>query len=657
MNAYEQAVRSVQFLSVDAVARAASGHPGAPMGLADIGVELFANHLRYHPEDPAWPNRDRFVLSCGHASMLLYSLLHLTGYELSIEDLKQFRQWGAKTAGHPEYGMIPGIETTTGPLGQGLGNSVGMALASRLMAARVNQPDSELVNYRVFAITSDGDMMEGVASEAAALAGHWGLDNLTVIYDDNQITIDGGTELAAGPTVGRQYEALGWHVQAIDGHDARAIRSALDKAQAHTGQPSLIVARTHIGHGAPKKQDSSASHGAPLGAEETAGAKAAAGWPLEPDFYVPDGARSAFTAQRRKNREYYDAWTATRNALTGEREQLWQQFSSRSTPDDLLERLLASVDASTSEATRSFASKVEQQAAALIPNLIGGSADLAASTKTTIQGSAAIARENFGGRNIHFGVREHGMAAVLNGLALSGFFVPFGSTFLIFSDYLRPSIRLAALMRQQVVHVFTHDSIYVGEDGPTHQPVEQLWSLRMIPNVHVFRPADAIESAAAWTHALTRADGPTTLALSRQALPPLQRSADFDPKIVLRGAYVLSDTEGSNLTLIATGSEVGIAVEVRKMLENKGRRVRVVSAPCWDLFEALPSAEQDAVLGTGARVSIEAGSTLGWRGVVGRNGICIGVNHFGASAPWTTLAEQFGLTAEKVAARILSEVV
>jgi transketolase len=649
MSEVEDAVRTIRFLSVDAVEKAASGHPGTPMALAGITVDIFTRHLRYNAADPAWPNRDRFVLSCGHASMLLYSVLHLAGYGVSLDDIRAFRQWGSKTAGHPEHGHAPGIETTTGPLGQGIGNAVGMAIASKMLAARFNAPGATLFDYRVFVLASDGDVMEGVASEAASIAGHLGLDNLVVVYDDNHITIDGKTEISFSEDVAKRFEAYGWATEHVDGHDPAAVRVALDRATSGRDRPSLIVARTHIGIGAPTKQDTASAHGSPLGKTEVEATKKAAGWPLEPLFHVAEGAYTPFKKRAEELKPLYEAW---KKLEAGERGAAWKAFDKRELPEDLLAELVKAVPPAT-KATRVLAGLAEQKAAAIVPALVGGSADLAGSTNTTIKGSNDIARGKFDGRNFHFGIREHGMGAIMNGLALSGF-LPLGSTFLIFSDYMRPSIRLAALMNQQVVYVFTHDSIYLGEDGPTHQPVEQLWALRLIPNLHVVRPADALECAAAWAHALGRRAGPTALALSRQNLPELERPADFDQKRLLDGAYVLADAANPDLVVVATGSEVHVAVAVKKILDGKGRRVRVVSAPCLEAFSALSQSAQDAVLPRGVRrVSLEVGRTPPWRGIVGTDGITIGVDRFGASAPAEKLAVELGLTAERVAAQIL----
>jgi transketolase len=654
-DAFADAVQTVRFLAVDAVEKANSGHPGAPMSLAGIAVELFSRHLRYVPEAPDWPNRDRFVLSCGHASMLLYAILHLAGYGVTLDDIKNFRQWDSRTPGHPEHGLTPGVETTTGPLGQGFGNAVGMALASKLLASRLNQPGSAVIDYRVFVLASDGDVMEGVCYESASLAGHLKLDNLIVFYDDNRITIDGPTELTFSEDVGVRFEASGWYVQRIDGLDPAQVRAALERAQAVSGQPKLIVAKTRIAIGAPTKAGTAESHGAALGAKEVEATKRAAGWPLEPTFYVADRAREPFVARAEQNRSEYRAWLSTVAALGGEQAELWRRLSTRSVPQDIFDQLLK-VAAPKADATRNHAGKIQQRVAELVPSLLGGSADLAGSAKTTIEKSTDVRRGDFAGRNLHFGVREHAMGAVINGLSLSGAFIPYGSTFLIFSDYMRPAIRLAALMERQVVFVYSHDSVFLGEDGPTHQPIEQIWSLRLIPNLHVYRPADAMECAAAWTHALTRTQAPTALVLSRQKIPAIERAPGFDPRSLLDGAYVLTDVDSPELVLIATGSELHVAVEASRILAKGGRRIRVVSAPCLEAFAALPKARQDRILPPGVRrASIEAGRTTPWRSLVGTDGITIGIDRFGASAPWEVIAEKLGLIAQTVASRLMAE--
>jgi transketolase len=651
MSAFESAVRTIQFLAADGVEKAKNGHPGTPMALAGITTELFSRTLRYNPKDPEWPNRDRFVLSCGHASMLLYSVLHLAGYDLPKEQLEQFRQWNSLTPGHPEFGHTAGVETTTGPLGQGVGNAVGMALGAKMAGARVNTPDSELINYRVFALASDGDLMEGVASEAASLAGHLGLGNLVVVYDANNITIDGKAELSFSEDVQKRFEAYGWGVWNADGHDPKQVRSALDAAVADSKRPSLIIAKTHIAIGCPTLQDTSKAHGAALGAEEIRGAKAAAGWPTEPSFRIPPDAYTPFVERARAVQPEYDAWHAKIKALSADRKAAWDSFAKRDT-SDLLAPLLDGLDASKPEATRISGGKVIQRVAQLVSQVVSGSADLAGSTKTDLKDTHDVAAGSFGGRNFRFGVREHGMGSIANGLSLSGF-IPVTSTFLIFSDYMRPPIRLAAMMGLQSVYVFTHDSIYVGEDGPTHQPIEQASSLRLIPGLDVVRPADAAECAFAWAHALARRDAPTAMLLTRQDLPQLERPLGFDPKQMMQGAYILSDADAPTLVLLATGSEVSLAVASKPLLEAKGERVRVVSVPCLELFSRQPKSVQDAVLGTARRVSLEAGATGVWRGWVGLDGVTIGIDRFGASAPAELLAEQFGFTPEAVTKAIL----
>ncbi len=653
-NAFGRAVHAVRFLSIDAVEKAQSGHPGTPMGLASIAVDLFTKHLRYNPDDPAWLNRDRFVLSCGHASMLLYSVLHLAGYDVSLDDLEAFRQWDSKTPGHPEFGHTPGVETTTGPLGQGIGNAVGMALAAKMAGARVNTKDASILDYRVFVLASDGDLMEGVAAESVSLAGHLKLDNLVVVYDDNRITIDGGTEIAFSEDVGRRFEALGWHVQWVDGHNPSQVRQALDQAVA-ADSPALVVARTHIAFGSPGKQDTSASHGAPLGVSETQATKRTAGWPLEPAFHVPEAAYEPFVSRKEENLRLYHAWQEQVAALGSEQKAALDELVNHAAPADLFEQLVA-VAGNADDATRSHSARIQQKVAELVPAFVGGSADLACSVKTSLKGSGDVGSDDFSGRNLHFGVREHGMGSVLNGIALSGLFVPFGSTFLIFSDYMRPPMRLASLMKQQVVYVFSHDSIFLGEDGPTHQPVEQLWSLRMVPNLDVVRPADAVECAAAWAHALTRTEGPTALSLTRHTVPALRRPDGFELRQILDGGYVLSDAHDPTLVLIATGSEVGVAVAAKAILDDRGQRVRVVSMPCVDAFLRLPKDKRDTVLPPGVRrASLELGVSTPWHALVGLDGIAIGIDRFGASAPYEELATQFGMTAEQVAERIQAQ--
>lgn len=649
----EKAVHTIRMLSVDGVEKANSGHPGTPMALADITFEIWTRHLRYDPADPRWEDRDRFVLSCGHASMLLYSTLHLAGFDVSVDDLKSFRQWGSKTPGHPELHMTPGVEITTGPLGQGISNAVGMAAGIKMMAARFNA-HGPIAAARVFGLCSDGDLMEGVSGEAASLAGHLGLDNLIFFYDDNKITIDGSTDLAFSEDVGRRYEAYGWFVQHIDGHDHAQIREALDKAVANTGKPSLIVARTHIGIGSPK-QDSEKAHGEPLGEKAIKATKAALGWPEE-TFFVPEEVRALFAARADEGKAARAAWIKARDAFLaagGPDADLYRKIVGREAPADLFEELCKAAPAKDA-ATRAQAGVIEQRAAALVPSLVGGSADLNPSTKTYIEGSKSVSRGDFSGRNIHFGIREHAMGSFLNGMAATTGFIPFGSTFLVFSDYARPAIRLAALSHLQSIFVFTHDSVYLGEDGPTHQPVEHYWALRVIPNLDFVRPCDALECAMAWAHAIERKDGPTAMALSRQKLANIPRPAGFDNAVMRRGAYVIAEAEGApSLVIVATGSEVEVAVGAKKILDAEGERVRVVSAPCWELFERQDAAYRDAVLPAGVRRAvIEIGVTAPWRGVVGAGGVVIGHDDFGASAPDKRIQKEYGFTPEAVAAKL-----
>lgn len=654
-----KAVQTIQMLAVDGVEKANSGHPGAPMGLAAIAFEIWSRHMRFDPVAPAWPDRDRFVLSCGHASMLLYSLLHLAGYEVPMAQLKRFRQLGSHTPGHPEVHLTPGVECTTGPLGQGISTAVGMAVSLKMMAARVGMHADKLVQARVFGLASDGDMMEGISAEASSLAGHLALDNLIFFYDDNRITIDGKTDLAFSEDVGRRYEAYGWFVQSINGHDHAEIRASLDKALAEPSRPSLIIARTTIGHGSPGRANTSKAHGEPLGAKEVEATKKAIGWPLEPTFLVPEDVREIFQKRAIEGNRIRHEWQKALRDVEDREPELGKTYSrllARDVPDNLFAELCAAAPKKDG-ATRAHAGVVEQRAAALVPSLVGGSADLNPSTKTYIEGSPAIQKNDFSGRNIHFGIREHAMGAMVNGLALGGGFIPFGSTFLVFADYMRPAIRLAALSHVQAAFVFTHDSIFLGEDGPTHQPVEHLWTLRLIPNLDVYRPADGLECAAAWAHALNRRRGPTAMALSRQKLPALARPESFDPQLMLKGGYVLADaiTSPPSVILIATGSEVGLALEVKKLLEAEGDRVRVVSMPCLEEFQRQDQAYREHVLPYGIpRVSIEAGVTGPWRSIVGDRGLTIGLDEFGASAPDTDLAVHFGFTADVVAGKVRS---
>jgi transketolase len=650
------AINTIRFLALDAVEKAKSGHPGMPMGMADAAFVLWTRVLRYQPRDPDWPDRDRFVLSAGHGSMLLYAMLHLAGYDLPMEEIQRFRQLGSRTPGHPELGITPGVETTTGPLGQGFGNGVGMALAARMLAARVNGDDFSPVTHRVFGIVSDGDLMEGVASEAASLAGHWGLGNLVYLYDDNHITIEGDTALAFDEDVARRFEAYGWQVQRADPYDHAALERALEGAVAETARPSLVITRSHIGYGAPHRQDTREAHGEPLGPEEAAAAKRALGWPEAPAFRVPDEVRDLFARRAAALRPGYESWQSGMKSWAArhpERAEAWAAHVERRVPADLMERLLQGAPAGAA-ATRVHGHALLQQAAALVPALAGGSADLEPSTRTRIQDSPSVQRGAFAGRNLHFGIREHGMGAILNGMALHGSFLPYGSSFLVFTDYARPAIRLSALMRQPVVWVFTHDSVFLGEDGPTHQPIEHLGSLRAIPNLLVVRPADGPETAGAWALALERRDGPTLMALTRQTLPPIARPRPLSGEDVRRGAHLVRAAGGDRpLTLIATGSEVWLAVEAAQRLEAEGVPARVVSMPAPQLFLRRDRSEIESLLGPAARrVTLEAGATDYWQRLVAPDGLAIGIDRFGESAPYAALQERFAFTPAGVAGRV-----
>ena len=653
----ELAVNTIKMLAVDAVEKAKSGHPGMPMGAAHYALVLWARYLRHNPKDPKWPNRDRFVLSAGHGSMLLYALLHLSGYDLPMEELQRFRQLGSKTPGHPEYGLTPGVETTTGPLGQGVGNAVGMALAARMAAARYNTADHTIVDHYVYGIAGDGDLMEGVASEAASLAGHLGLGNLILFYDDNRISIEGPTDLAFTEDRGKRFEAYGWQVLAIDGHDPEAAAQAIEAAQRETERPTLIMARTHIAHGSPNKVDTAAAHGEPLGPEEVAATRKALGWTYEP-FVVPEEVRELFAQRAAELEQEYAAWqerlrawAAANPTLAAERE----RALNKALPDDLEAQLLASVPEKPN-ATRRLSGEVLQKIAELVPSVVGGAADLAPSTSTIIRGAGDVAPGSFGGRNLHFGVREHGMGAILNGMALYGGFIPYGATFLSFADYMRPPIRLACLMGAQVIYVYTHDSVFLGEDGPTHQPVEQIASLRLIPRMTVLRPADGPEVAAAWALALRHQDGPTALVLTRQAVPAIERDGPFDIEAFGRGGYVVAETAGNSpdVVIVATGSEVQLAMEAKKALEGEGYAVRVISMACRERFLRQAPAYRAAMLPHSARkVVIEAGVRFGWDEVVGRNALFITIDDYGASAPYAVLADALGFNPEKVTERLL----
>ena len=658
LDIHVQSVNTIRALAMDAVQKANSGHPGAPMGLAPAGYVLWTRIMQHNPANPDWPNRDRFVLSGGHASMLLYSLLHLTGYDLSLEDIKNFRQWGSRTPGHPEYRHTPGVETTTGPLGQGVANAVGMAMAERHLAARFNRPGHEIVDHYTYVICGDGDMMEGVASEAASLAGHLGLGRLICIYDDNQISIEGSTDIAFTEDVAGRFEAYNWQVLKVaDGNDLDAIEKAVRAGQAETARPTLIVLRTHIAYGSPNKQDSHDAHGAPLGEEEVALTKACLGCDATP-FCVADTVREhcgqavtrgqaaeaawqeKFAAYKQSHPELADQWVS---ALSGFLPRGWDQGLAGFTPAD------------GPMATRAASGKALNALAGRIPTLMGGSADLAPSNKTYLNDESVYQKDNYGGRNIRFGVREHAMGAVMSGLFLHGGIRPYGGTFLVFADYVRPAIRVAALMKLPIIYVFTHDSIAVGEDGPTHQPVEHLAALRIMPNVLVLRPCDANETADAWCQAVKSNDRPVAMLFSRQKLPILPREQTAGQ--LARGAYVLSDCQGSpRMILLASGAEVHQALGAQKILKDKGVAARVVNMPSWELFEQQSEEYKHKVLPpeVKCRLAVEAGVTFGWERYVGEQGTVVGMTGFGASAPGAQVLANFGFTAENVAAKALA---
>jgi transketolase len=667
----ELAVNTIRFLSIDGVEKAKSGHPGAPMGMADMAFVLWTEFMRHDPKAPDWVDRDRFVLSAGHASMLLYSLLHLTGYpEMTIDQLKSFRQWGSKTAGHPEYGEAPGIEVTTGPLGQGFANAVGMGIAAKMMAARFNtgSGDFQPVNSTIYCICSDGDLQEGISSEAQSLAGHLGLGNLIFLYDDNDVTLDGDKRLSMSEDVKKRFEAVGWHVQKIDGHDRSAVRKAIKKAQKVKDQPSIIMAKTIIGKGSPKYHGTSRAHGEPLGPEETKATKEALGWPLEPAFYVPDEVRGEFARKVKKLAREHKKWEKGMQPWRAANPQLaaeWDRHWSHSLPAGYEMQLVDAVKTDKAAATRDLSNQVLQKIGAIAPFVVGGAADLSGSTKTVIKDSANIVRpkedpkdppsmEVFKGRNIYWGIREHAMGASVNGITLYGSFLAYGSTFLIFSDYMRPPIRLSALMHINSIFVYTHDSVFLGEDGPTHQSIEQLWALRAIPNMTLFRPSDGAETAMAWAWAIgAKHKGPTVIVCTRQKLDPIPRTASFDPHEIWRGAYVLDRYSEGDITFIATGSETPLAVKAADLLKNDGINARVVSAPSLDVFDRQDKAYQDRVLGNRSRiVAIEAGRTSGWYKYVNHDALVIGIDRFGASAPAEQIAEHLGFTPQKVAERV-----
>ena len=670
-------INTLRFLSVDAVQKADSGHPGMPMGAATMAYVLWTRFLEHNPANPGWFDRDRFVLSPGHGSMLLYSLLHLTGYDLPLEQIKRFREWGSITPGHPERGLTPGVEVTTGPLGQGFGNGVGLAVAEAHLAARYNRPGIEIVDHFTYGIVSDGDLMEGVSSEAASLAGHLKLGKLMYLYDDNRVTLSAGTDLTFTEDRARRFEAYGWHVQSVaDGNDLGAIEEALRAARREAGRPSLILVRTHIGYGSPDKQDSFQSHGSPLGAEEVRLTKEKLGWPTEPPFYIPDAARAHFREAIERGKRAEAQWKERLSAYARAFPDLAAAFE-QSMRGELIDGWNQDIPVFPADAkgvaTRVAAGKVMNAVAARLPALVGGSADLNPSTHTALSGlgdfeptgmdlcdkqGAADGVWGYAGRNLYFGVREHGMGAILNGLAAHGGTVPFGATFLIFSDYMRPPIRLAAMMALHVVYVFTHDSIALGQDGSTHQPVEQLAGLRAVPGLTVIRPGDANETAVAWRVALEAKDRPVALVLTRQNVPTLDRSQLGAAEGLRQGAYVLADAPNGrpDAILIASGSEVGLVMAAREALHRQKIATRIVSMPSWDLFDAQPRGYRDQILlpSVRARLAVEAGASQGWHRFVGDHGDVFGVDRFGASAPGEIVMREYGFTVENVCRRAVA---
>jgi transketolase len=650
-------LNTLRFLSVDMVQKAGSGHPGMPMGAAATAYALWDRFLRFDPSHPEWPDRDRFVLSAGHGCALLYSLLHLTGYDLPIEELQAFRQWGSRTPGHPEFGRTPGVEATTGPLGQGFGNAVGMAIAEASLAATFNRPGHDVMDHFTYVMCGDGDLMEGVSSEAASLAGHLALGKLVALYDDNRVSIEGSTDLAFTEDRVARFAAYGWHVQTVeDGNDVDAVAAGIEAARAVADRPSFIAIRTHIGYGSPHKQDEASAHGEPLGADEVRLAKEALGWPVEPAFLVPDEALARFRRAVPRGAERRSAWLRRLEAYRAEYPREAAELERRmrgALPDSWDAEVPAFTAADGPVASREAGGKVMRALADRLPELVGGSADLAPSTHTWLDGLGAFGPADRTGRNIHFGVREHAMGTIVNGMAYHGGFIPFGSTFLCFSDYMRPAIRLAALSGLHVVHVFTHDSVGLGEDGPTHQAVEHLAALRAIPHLLVMRPADANEAAAAWRLALAERSRPALLALSRQNLPVLDPESFPNAAAgVARGAYVLAEADGGtpDAVVVATGSEVHLALAARAALAGEGVRVRVVSAPCLELFAEQPGDYRESVVPTRTPlVSVEAGVTLGWATYLGEGAVTVGLDRFGASAPGAVVLSELGFTVDAVA--------
>ncbi|MCU7496816.1 MAG: transketolase [Ignavibacteria bacterium] len=649
-------INTIRFLAVDAVQKANSGHPGMPMGCAPIAYRLFTKYMRYNPENPKWFNRDKFVLSAGHGSMLLYSMLYLTGYDLSMEDLKNFRQWESRTPGHPEAILTPGVETTTGPLGQGITNSVGMAVAQEFLAAKFNKGDIKLLDHYIYVIASDGDMMEGISHEAASFAGHQRLGKLIVFYDDNNISIDGSTGLSFSEDVGKRFEAYGWHVQHLDDvNDLEAMDRAIENAQNEKDRPSFIVTKTHIGFGSPNKQDSSSSHGSPLGAEEVKLTKKNLGWPEDKTFYVPEEVSKFFSQFKQKGQKLEEEWKKKFEEYCRqypEEGKLFEKVMTGNFGDKWQSKLPRFAVEEKGMATRSASGKTLNAIASSLPTLIGGSADLAPSNNTELKGYAAFSPEHRDGRNFHFGVREHAMASMLNGMAIYGGVIPYGGTFLVFSDYLRPAIRLGILSGLRPIYVFTHDSIGLGEDGPTHQPIEHLAALRAIPEVIVIRPADANETSYAWKAAIEHKGSPVALILTRQNVPVIDQDKYPGAEGLLKGAYVLRDTGGAkpDIILMASGSEVQHILGAAERLESEGIKARCVSVPSFELFDRQPEEYKKSVLlpEVKARLSVEAGVKMGWEKYLGEEGEAISMERFGVSAPSGVLMEKFGFTAQNV---------
>jgi transketolase len=653
MDIKKLAGNTIRILAAEGVQKANSGHPGMPMGMADVAAILWTEFLKHNPDDPKWIARDRFVLSAGHGSMLIYSMLHLSGYDVSMDDLKSFRQWGSRTAGHPEYGHLPGVETTTGPLGQGFGNGVGMAIASKMMSARFGE---ELFggNY-IYAIAGDGCLMEGISSEAASIAGHLKLGNLIYFYDDNTITIEGHTDLTFSEDVEKRFMAYGWHVVRADAYDHESIRKAIVTGQNEKEKPTLIITKSLIGCGSPNKSNTSEVHGSPLGKEELIATKQNIGWPVDKEFYVPDEVAKLFADRKVELKKKYDEWKTEYEKWKKENADKageYEKYLSQWLPENLEDELLAAAPKEPN-ATRTISSKIIQKIAQIVPNVVGGSADLAPSTNTYMKEFEAMAPNKFGGKNFHFGIREHAMGAILNGIVLYGGFRAFGATFFVFSDYMRPTIRLAAIMQIPALYVFTHDSIFVGEDGPTHQPVEHLAVLRAIPNSTVFRPADGVETAMAWAYALRKTDGPVSLILTRQKIEAFDRDSNFVSQDVLKGAYITSKEKEGKLDLViaASGSEVPVADGAKKILSNLN--IRVVSIPSREVFEKQSEDYKTKIFPTDVPVVIvEAASMTGWGDLFRQKLLAIGMTRFGASGPYQTLAEKFGFTSASVAEKI-----